>query len=80
MECLVFLQAPKKRPPHFRSNLSEVSDLLSAAIQFVPFPNTLTQGYVGCILQGVASFQSVNDTKSYGAHGLFPGIQKKRNK
>lgn len=66
--------------PHFNSNLSEVSDLLSAAIQSMLFPNTLTQGYVGCILQGVTSFQSVNDTKSYGAHCLFPGMQKKRNK
>lgn len=63
--------------PYMNSSLWAVSNLL---IQFTTLSNKLTQGYVGCILQGVASFQRVNDTKSYRAHCLFPKIQKKSSK
>ena len=85
-EGLAFLQpqttAPWKRQsfPHTNSSLSEVSDLLDTATQFTLLSNKLTQCYVGCILQGVASFQRVNDTKSYRTHCLLPEIPKKKNK
>lgn len=72
------LESPKKEAPLYQHQSTEMSNLLKTTSEFMSLSNRLTQCYVGCILQRVASFQWVNNTKSYGAHCLFPEIQKEK--
>lgn len=47
----------KKEASLYQHQSAEMSNLLNTTNEFMSLSNRLTQCYVGCILQGVASFQ-----------------------